>query len=265
MVLLVLGVLALVGLLSVDWGAASRWRRDVVLGGLTGLVLAASSAAILSLVIVAGAVGRLRAADHLGGAMGACPPLLSFRWAVWHGIGGVPAGVILILFGLVALAPACWCSWRYSRRLAIHWPRVHRIHWTWIGGATAWLLIATSWASRVDRIAEAMGLVFAPAIGAMAGDFLRQRGAWAGLRDGLNPPGLIGWATGLALSSAASTAANSSLVLRAWLPPAPIAGFLTAVIVYWLVAGMGRERPSIALGEIDPELSAVEPCPEKRP
>src|SRR5262249_548859 len=85
MVLLVLGGLALVGLLSVDWGAASRWGQDVVLGGLTGLVLAASSAAILSLVIVAGAVGRLRAADHLGEAMGARPPLLSFRWAVWHG------------------------------------------------------------------------------------------------------------------------------------------------------------------------------------
>jgi hypothetical protein len=110
-----------------------------------------------------------------------------------------------------------------------------------------------------------MGLVFAPAVGAMAGDFLRQRGGWAGLRAGLNPPGMIGWAAGLTLSSASSTAANVSPMVQGWLPPAPIAGFLTAVIVYWLVAGMGLERPSIDLGEIDPELSMADLCPEKRP
>jgi hypothetical protein len=237
----------------------------VVLGGLTGLVLAASSAAILALVIVAGAMGRLRATDRLGEATGATPPVLSVRWAVWHGIGGVPAGVILILFGLVALAPACWCCGRFARRLAIHWPGIHRVHWTWIGGAIAWLMIATSWADRVEVIAAATGLVFAPALGAMAGDFLRQRGGWAGLRAGLNPPGVLGWAAGLAVSSAWRMTAELSPMVRGWLPPAPIAGFLTAGLVYAMAAAMGLERPSIALRAIDSELAPAEPCPEKRP
>jgi hypothetical protein len=251
MVHLVLGFLAMAGVLSVDWGAAARWSRDVVLGGLAGMVLAGSSAAILSLVIAAGAVGRLRVADRLAEATGAGPPVLSFRWALWHGIGGVPGGIILILFGLVALAPACWCSGRYSRRLALHWPGIRRFHWTWIGGGMALLLIATTWADRVDVIAEVMGLVFAPVLGAMAGDFLRQRGGWAGLRHGVNLPGVSGWAAGLAIWSASRIGGDVHRTVWSWLPPAPVAGFLTAVLVYWLLAGMGLERPSIALGAVD--------------
>src|SRR5205823_1487589 len=135
---------------SVDWGAASRRGRDVVLGGLAGIVLAASATASLALLVVAGAVGRLRVADRLGEAGVGDPPPLSFRWAVGYGIGGIPAGVILILFGLATLAPACWCAWVYSRRFAAHWPGIHRFNWTWIGGAIAFLLIATSWASRLE-------------------------------------------------------------------------------------------------------------------
>ena len=178
------------------------------------------------------------------------PPPLTFRWAVGSGIGGIPAGVILILFGLAALAPACWCSWVYSRRFAAHWPGIHRFNWTWIGGAIAFLLIATSWASRLEAIDDGMGLVFAPAVGAMAGDFLSQRGGWAGLRGGLNPPGVIAWAAGLLILPALGLAATFNPMAGVWLPPAPIVGFLTAAIVYGLLAAIGLERPSIPLGAV---------------
>jgi hypothetical protein len=119
----------------------------------------------------------------------------------------------------------------------------------------AWLLITTAWADRGDVIAEGMGLVFAPALGAMAGDCLRQRGGWAGIRHGVNLPGVVGWAAGLALSSASRTWGNVPGTVWGWLPPAPIAGFLTAALVYWLLAGVGLERPSIVLRAVDSALA----------
>jgi hypothetical protein len=88
-----------------------------------------------------------------------------------------------------------------SRDFSAHW-RIRRFVWTWIGGAIAFLMVAISWASRLEAIFHAMGLVFAPAVGAMAGDYLRQRGGWAGLRRGINPPGLFAWAAGLGVHAA---------------------------------------------------------------
>ena len=61
---MILGFFAMASLTSVDWGAEVRGRRDLVLGGLTGIVLAASWTAGMSLVVVAGTVARLH---HQGG------------------------------------------------------------------------------------------------------------------------------------------------------------------------------------------------------
>ena len=118
------GFFAMAGLVSVDWGARVERRRDLVLGGLTGIVLAASWTAIMSLVVVAGAVARVRAEGDRFAASVDGPFRLSFRWAVFNGIGGVPGGAILILFGLAALAPACYSAWVYGQKLSTHWPRL---------------------------------------------------------------------------------------------------------------------------------------------
>ncbi len=57
---LMTGFFAMAGLAGVDWGGRVPRRRDVVLGGLTGIVLAASWTAIMSLLVVSGAVAQLR-------------------------------------------------------------------------------------------------------------------------------------------------------------------------------------------------------------
>ena len=128
------------------------------------------------------------------------PFRLSFRWAVFYGIGGVPGGAILILFGLAALAPACYSVWVYGEKLSIHWPRLRQSGWTWIGGAVAFVLAATSSANRLELIFSAMGDLFAPAVGAIAGDWLRQRGGWSGLRHGVNRAGVIAWGAGFGVA-----------------------------------------------------------------
>ena len=117
---LMTGFFALAGLVGVNWGGRVRRRRDVLLGGLTGIVVAASGTAILSLLVVAGAVARLgEGIDPPSLWLGIAdePVSLSFRWAVYLGVGGVPGGAILILFGLAALAPACYSAGVYGEKL----------------------------------------------------------------------------------------------------------------------------------------------------
>ncbi len=123
---LVTGFFSLVGLMGVEWGAASARRRDVVFGGLAGILVAGSWTAVMSLIVVAGAVGRLLVARPAAGVSVPDLPQLSFRWGIMHGVGGVPAGAILILFGLAALAPACYSSFLFIRKLFARWPRVRR-------------------------------------------------------------------------------------------------------------------------------------------
>src|SRR5262249_18984480 len=79
------GFFSMVSLLSVDWGAAAARRRDVVVGGLAGIVLAGWWTAVVSLLVGAGAGWRLHAAPPLEAAA-ASLPLPSLRMARAEGI-----------------------------------------------------------------------------------------------------------------------------------------------------------------------------------
>jgi hypothetical protein len=238
---LMTGFFALAGLASVDWGARAHRRRDVVLGGLTGIVLAASWTATMSLVVVAGALARLGNENESWWTHNSFHP--SFRWAVYHGIGGIPGGVILVLFGLAALAPACYSAWVYGQKLSTHWPRLGQSGWTWIGGAIAFVLGATSYASRLEWIFTAMGAVFAPAIGAITGDWLRYRGAWAGIRPGVNRTGIIAWATGLAVAFELEVDKAYNPGTSTWWQSTSVSGFVCSVVVSCVWARLVRDRP----------------------
>jgi hypothetical protein len=240
------GFFSMVGLMSVEWGAASARRRDVVIGGLAGIVLAGCWTAAASLVVAAGAVGRLHAAHPVHGAT-ADTPVHSFRWAVANGIGGVPAAVILVLFGLAALAPACFSSYVFIRKLFARWPRIRRVDWTWIGCSVAFVLVATSWPGRLEAVDHMMGLVFAPAVGAMAGDYLSQRGRWAGVRPGLHRPGLIAWGAGFAARLILDLLGQHGFLPAPSLLASPIGGFLAAALTYWILVRVGLETPAIAI------------------
>ncbi len=193
---LIVGFFAMAGLMSVDWGAVSRSGRELVLGGVTGIALASFWTAMMALIVVAGTVASIGFPSQPAAMMPGDPLPLSFRWGVFYGIGGYWAGAILILFGLAALAPACYSASVFGLRLSTHWPRLRQSHWTWLGGAVAFVLMATSSVDRTGWVYRGTGALFAPAVGALIGDCVRQRGRWTGLRLGLNPPGLIAWGIG---------------------------------------------------------------------
>jgi purine-cytosine permease-like protein len=152
--------------------------------------------------------------------------------------------VILILFGLAALAPACYSSFVFTRKLFARWPRIRRIDWGWIGCTAAFLLIATGWPGRLEAVDHVMGIVFAPAAGAMAGDYLRQRGEWAGVRRGFHPPGIVAWGSGVVVRLILDTAAAQGRRPVPELTASPVAGFLVAALTYGIMARAGWERPA---------------------
>jgi hypothetical protein len=239
------GFFSLIGLMSVDWGAAVARRRDVVVGGLTGIALAGSSTAVMALLVVAGAVGRVQSGHPATTVVFPSLPDRSFRWGVIKGIGGTPAAVILILFGLAALAPACYSSFVFVRKLFARWPGIRRVDWMWIGCTIAFVLIATGWPGRLEAVDHVMGIVFAPAAGAMAGDYLRQRGEWAGVRRGIHLPGIVAWASGVAIRLFLDSVATRGRLPVPALTASPIAGFVVAALTYLILSRAGLERPAI--------------------
>jgi hypothetical protein len=230
-----------------------------VVGGVAGIVVAGCWSALMSMLVVAGALGRVRAAGQVLMATGDTP-VGSFRWAVANGIGGGPAAVILILFGLAALAPACYSSYVFIRKLFGRWPRVRRIDWAWIGCTLGFVLVATGWPGRLEAVDHMMGIVFAPAAGAMTGDYIVQRGRWAGVRRGLHPPGLIAWVLGVASRLVLDLLGQRGVLPIPWLLASPISAFLVAAMAYGILAALGLERPVVAVETfpVKPEAAVAE-------
>ncbi|MGO9467748.1 MAG: hypothetical protein ACLQVF_26730 [Isosphaeraceae bacterium] len=238
---LICGYFALAGLASVDRGAAVRRRRDVVLGGAAGIVLAGAWCAVMALVVVASAVGRASHSGGLDGVGHAIVEPLTYRWAILHGIGGSVGGTILILLGLAAMAPGCYASWVYGHRLASLWPRVSPAIWVWAGGLIAFLLVVSSCAARTGVIFCIMGDILGPVIGAMLGDRLGQRRAWSGPRGAFNSVGLLAWGIGSLLALTLDLALMRNPGLAGWMPPTSLLGLFCAGLVYRLLAAIGRE------------------------
>jgi hypothetical protein len=247
---LVFGGFALSGLLSVEWGMTAAHRRDVRIGGWISIVLAGSWCVDMALLTVHRAIRNVGSAATDTSIL--CVPR-SFHWAIFEGIGGVIGGAILMLFGLVTLAPACTAALICSRRLKARWPALRRSAWTWLAGLLVFVLVATSWASRIEPIFGLMGAFFASVAGAMVSDALRQRLAWKGLRQGIHAPGVFAWLTGLAVGLVPLCGSVLGWAGATRFQPAAVFAFFTAAAVYQALAALGLESPYFAVPEIQAE------------
>jgi hypothetical protein len=252
---IICGFVALAGLASVELGGAVKRRRDVVLGGVTGICLAAAWTASMALIVAASAAldpGRAAGFVASGFGIRAAQPL-SFRWAILGGFGGSIGGAILILLGLAALAPGCYGLWVSMQKLSALWPRLSSTVWTWAGGGAAWLLVAGSVTARPAVVFCILGDVLGPLIGAMQGDLIRQRTKWSGPRGTFNRAGLLAWGAGSLCALAVDVAAFQSATLAAKLPPTSILGLACSGILYTALAALGLEPAEAAGGEHIPE------------
>ncbi len=248
---IMLGFFAMSALLSVDWGAAVKNRADILRAGLPCVLVTAASSSIMSLLVVLQTVRSLSARGTSLSTSPLDPMPFSFRWALFEGRETFPPGAaaaILILFGLAALAAAVSSLNKLSEGVSTHWPVWTPRLATIPAGVAALCLMATGLVDRLGPIFIAMGSLFAPALGALAGDLAAKTKHGFALRTGFNPAGVLAWAAGCAVAFGMSAVAWRQSDHSFWLEQGSLCGFLVAAIVYRLLAAMAFERPAVSEG-----------------
>ncbi len=251
---LIFGYFAMAGLMAAEWGRTVPDERDVRLGGSVGVGLTCFLTMALSILTVAGSLG-MRPNDSTNIPLRwidpEAPPFTFIR-AVERTIGGPIAGVILALFGIATLAPACYSTSLYTHRFYRQWPFASRKRWAWIGSIVSFLVVACHGIERTAPVFSITGAVFAPAVGCLAADFRRQRGHWHGVRRGYNPAGIVAWFIGLAVGLIPLLGDWLSLPMAEQFQPASLFAFVAAFLAYHLLAASGFESPTLELPRPEP-------------
>jgi len=233
-----------------DFTQTNRNASDVKIGGLAGIWAASVVVGILALITVAG-------------ANGANPNLKNFGYAgSLKDLGGFIASIMLILFAIGSMAPACFCSFIIGNSLSTMVPSISRMKWTMIGATLGIILGATGVAGNLESFFGLIGASFGPVCGAMAADYLLTRGKWAGPRKGISVPGYAAWATGFLVGISNNAMLGKLAVLKSW-HPAALYSFVVAFIVYLILAKAGLEPPKEEAYTVTepPETEPSEPAP----
>jgi cytosine permease len=221
----IVGFFATAGAAGVDFGMNNKDEKDVQMGGLIGIALAAIVAGGGAILIAAGALGK-----GLGAGLDTATP--SFMGAV---MGSDKAGNAMgLLLAIAALPPACFSSFIAANSFKTTLPKVNPFISVGAGTAVSILLAVTGWAGDVMGVFTVIGASFGPVCGAMMVDYLMAGKKWAGPRAGWNLAGWISWVVGFAVGMA-------PLVGIANVPAAPLAAFIVGAVLYYVLAKAGLE------------------------
>jgi cytosine permease len=237
---MVVGFFATAGAAGVDFGTAARNRRDVSLGGWFGVALA---------ILVAGGLAVITVA----GAHGLNPDLASYSFAdrdVLAAVNPSLAKIMLILFAVGSVAPACFCSSIIGNSLSTMIPSLPRIPLT-LGGATIGILLAaTGVAGNLGAFFGLIGASFGPICGAIVADYLISGKKWTGPREGISVPGYTAWVIGFLVGISNNplvTALIGTELVPSWHPTA-VYSFIVGFIVYAKLAKeWGMEDRTVSL------------------
>jgi len=226
MITIVVGFFATAGAAGVDFGMSNRNKKDVQLGGLVGVALAAILAGGLPLVAIAGA----HAAD---------PLIKSFSFdAVIREQGGLLARSMFILFAITSFAPACFSTFIGGNSIATLFPKINKTVMVSVGAGLAAILAITGKAMNLVGVFGIIGASFGPVCGSMFADYFLSGRKWAGPRKGWNMAGWIAWAVGFVVGIA-------PLVGLFNVPAAPLAAFIVGAVLYALLAKIGLQPATL--------------------
>ncbi len=189
------GFFATAGAAGADFTMNNRNKKDVVLGGLFGITIAALIAGFFALLTIAGAIGK---DPQIAANAGMGTPGVDVISVFIHSIGAVGGVVALIMFWVFVIACICptgFCAFLAGNAFSTMIPRIPRNVLTLGAGAVGTVLAATGVSQNLVGFFLIIGASFGPIIGAMTADYLRH-GKWAGPRQGINWAGYIAWAVG---------------------------------------------------------------------
>ncbi|MGH9446081.1 MAG: cytosine permease [Terriglobia bacterium] len=232
---IVIGFFATAGAAGADFGMNNRNRRDVVLGGLTGITLA---------ILIAGGLPIFSVAGHIGKALGA----RNYDYAAAiSGVGAV-APIMFFLFAVASIAPTCFCTFIASNSFASMLPRIPRGVSTIVAVSAGAALAVTGAAAHLITFFTIVGASFGPICGAMAAEYLLAGQKWLGPRRGVNWAGYAAWAVGFFVGILGYLPG----IPAAWVKadrPAVLFSFILGFVIYWILAKAGARPAVVPLSE----------------
>jgi cytosine permease len=227
----VVGFFATAGAAGVDFGTNSRHKKDVQMGGLMGVALATVVTAGISLIIVAGALGKLQT-----GETQAAVTVTGLMSSI---VGDRTSNFFMLLLAIAAFPPACFSSFIAANSFKTTLPNVNPAVSVGIGAAVSIILALTGLAGKVIPVFVIIGASFGPICGAMLVDYLLAGQKWPGPRAGFNPAGWISWALGFIVGILPN--------LGVAVPAAPVAAFIVGAVLYYICSKAGLQSPKLRI------------------
>lgn len=240
---IVIGYFATAGAAGADFGMSNRNRKDIVLGGIFGIVLGVVVAGTLPILSVAGYLGR-----------GAGQPSYDYTSAIAS--VGVLAPVMFFLFAAASLVPTCFSSFIASNSFSTMLPKIPRSVSTLLAVTLSAILAITGVANDLVGFFVIVGASFGPICGAMAADYLLAGRQWSGPRQGINWAGYIAWALGFLVGIPDHLPEIPSSWVKAD-NPSVLFSFVIGFLVYLILAKAGLRPAVIPEGEMGPVAAAA--------
>jgi cytosine permease len=228
---IVIGFFATAGAAGADFGMNNARKRDIVLGGVFGIVGGALIAGGLPLLSVAGYLGR-----------GVGPQ--SFDYSATIASVGTLAPVMFFLFAAASLVPSCFSSFIASNSFSTMLPKIPRVISTFAALTLCVVLAITGVADNLSGFFSLVAASFGPICGAMAADYLLAGYRWSGPRLGINWAGCIAWFLGFLVGIPEHIPGLPASLLKAD-NPSGLFSFVVGFGVYLLLAKAGARPPVI--------------------
>jgi cytosine permease len=225
---IVIGFFATAGAAGADFGMNNRNRKDIVLGGICGIIAGAMVAGALPILSVAGYIGQNANAAR------------DYSYMAALGSVGALAPVMFFLFAAASMVPTCFSSFIASNSFSTMLPKIPRAASTLAAVTVSAILAITGIANHLVDFFGIVGASFGPICGAMAADYIFAGMKWAGPRQGINWAGFIAWAAGFA----AGIPNHIPGLPPAWVKadnPAVLYSFGAGFLVYYALAQLGLE------------------------
>ncbi len=232
--IITIGFFATAGAAGTDFGMNNRSRKDVVLGGITGIVAG---------TVVAGGITVLSVAGYLGRNAG--PQSYDFTAAI-ASVGAL-APVMFFLFAVACMVPTCFSAFIAANSFSTMLPEISRTVSTFVGVTVSAVLAITGVADNLIGFFSIVAASFGPICGAMVADYLLAGRRWSGPRLGINWAGCIAWVVGFLVGIPEHIPGIPASWVKADNPSALYA-FASGFLIYIVLARLGLRPPVVEIG-----------------